>query len=119
VARGGIPHATLVSGAAGLQLEIVARFEIGAGTKSGQFGLLVLAADDRSEYTAITLDVAREQLLLDRTHSGASFDCDVRATNTLATSLSLALSLSPSHSDRASPSYSDCADLTLTARVPA
>ena len=33
----------------------------------------------QAEFTSIAFDVAREQVLLDRTHSGASVDCDVRA----------------------------------------
>ena len=83
---GGIGQAKLIGGdAAGLQLEIIARFKKtparstgGKDNGGGKFGLVVLASADKSERTAVTFDPAREQLLLDRSQSGAAGDCDVR-----------------------------------------
>lgn len=46
--------------------------------KAGKFGILVLAASNLSEYTAIAFDSVREQFLLDRSHSGLAADEDVR-----------------------------------------
>ena len=75
---GGVAGAKSVDGAAGLQLEIMATFKVPAEGFAHKFGLLVLAAADKSEYTAITFDPRREHVLLDRTRSGASIDADVR-----------------------------------------
>ena len=74
---GGIEGASFLSAAVGRQLEIVARFKVGTSSK-GKFGLLVLASKDKAEYTSITFDTARDQVLLDRSQSGVSVDCDVR-----------------------------------------
>ena len=71
---GGIAQAELLpSSAAGLQLEIIASFKLSNLTTdrsrqqaAGKFGVAVLAASDKHEYTAITFDLTREQLLLDR-----------------------------------------------------
>eukprot|EP01043_Picozoa_sp_COSAG02_P016859 COSAG02_NODE_751_length_17653_cov_172.765011_2_plen_234_part_00 len=75
---GGMAAAKSVDGAAGLQLEIMATFKVPTGGVSCKFGLLVLAAADKSEYTAITFDPRREHVLLDRTRSGASINADIR-----------------------------------------
>ena len=80
---GGPQHATFISGAQGLQLEIWATFSCAPGAIAeapggGKFGLLVLAAATRSEYTAIVFDSARQHFLLDRTHSGLNSDADIR-----------------------------------------
>ena len=76
LAPGGIPKAAFVKGAAGRQLEIMARFRVGASAL--KFGLTVLANPTMAEYTSITLDPAREHVLLDRRQSGVSVDSDVR-----------------------------------------
>ena len=80
LASGGIPKAAFVKGAAGRQLEIMARFRVGASALVAQrkFGLAVLAEPSMAEYTSITLDPAREHVLLDRRQSGVSVDSDVR-----------------------------------------
>ena len=80
LASGGIPKAAFVKGAAGRQLEIRARFRVGASALVAQrkFGLAVLASPSMAEYTSITLDPAREHVLLDRRQSGVSVDSDVR-----------------------------------------
>ena len=75
---GGVAAAKSIDGAAGLQLEIMATFKLPTTGFSSKFGLLVLAAADKSEYTAITFDPRREHVLLDRTHAGALIDADVR-----------------------------------------
>lgn len=75
---GGVAAAKFVDGAAGLQLEILATFKLPVKGFSHKFGLLVLAAADKSECTAITFDPHREHVLLDRTQSGAPIDADIR-----------------------------------------
>lgn len=77
--KGGIDAAQLIRGAAGLQIEIIARFKLSPTVTTGRFGLLVLASSNKAEHTAVAFDIAREHVLLDRTHSGASIDCDLRA----------------------------------------
>ena len=84
---GGVPAAKFIPAAAGLQLEIKAEFTADFGSlPAGKFGLLVLAAQAPGgggaapkEYTAIAFDSKREQVLLDRSHSGRALDEDVRA----------------------------------------
>lgn len=78
IPTGGVAGAKPVHGATGLQLEIIATFKLPTSGFSRKFGLLVLAAADKSEYTAITFDPRREHVLLDRTRSGAPIDSDVR-----------------------------------------
>ena len=79
LAVGGVPKAQFIKGGAGLQLEIVATFSRDPATlEAGKFGILVFAATNLSEYTAIAFDSAREQFLLDRRHSGLAADEDVR-----------------------------------------
>ena len=75
-----VGHAVTVQGASGLQIEILACFSCNTTlAPAGRFGIMVLAATDRSEYTAITVDISREQLQLDRSHSGLMWDEDIRA----------------------------------------
>jgi sucrose-6-phosphate hydrolase SacC (GH32 family) len=77
---GGVPKAQFVAGGSGLQLEVVATFSRDPMKPlgPGKFGLLVFAAANLSEYTAIAFDSAREHFLLDRSHSGLALDEDVR-----------------------------------------
>ena len=81
LSRGGVGNASFVSAAAGLQIEIIARFKFTDSSVKplGKFGILVLASASLTEYTAISFDTSRDQILLDRTHSGQSLNCDVRA----------------------------------------
>lgn len=85
---GGAAGARFIPAAAGLQLEIRATFIVGppdstaqaAGARvgvvgAGRFGLLVLAAANTSEYTAIGFDPAREQVCGLFALSGAACAC--------------------------------------------
>lgn len=76
---GGVSAAQFVAGAEGLQIEVLATFSIDPTKAKGRFGLLVLAATDRSEFVAIAFDATRGHFMLDRSMEGQSVDADVRA----------------------------------------
>lgn len=79
LSTGGPAAAQFIANASGLQLEIKATFSRPLGsTARGVFGITVLSSADHSEYTAISFDPMREQVLVDRSHSGLGMDEDVR-----------------------------------------
>jgi hypothetical protein len=78
----------LPEAAFGPQLEIYATFRFPSAKSvddsTCQFGLLVLASnasslDSSPERTVIRFDLRRQMVMLDRSHSGATVDADVRA----------------------------------------
>lgn len=78
LSTGGIEAARFIANTSGLQLEIKATFSRPLESTTGKFGITVLSSADRSEYTAISFDSMREQVLLDRSHSGLGMDEDIR-----------------------------------------
>ena len=80
LSTGGPSAAQFIEDASGLQLEIKATFSRPRANKAaGEFGITVLSSADRTEYTAVAFDSLRDQVLLDRSHSGLRSDEDVRA----------------------------------------